>query len=176
MDNSKLRAGEYFPRIVLPTISGAEIDISEPYSNSTWHMVVFYRGFHSQRCTDFLNSVECIKSRLIEHGISITAVSADDGEQLQKHLKSLTVSFPIAFGLSISQMHELSLYISLPKDFNQTNHPFCEPGLFVINDLGQIVVLDITNSEMCRPGLTTLLDGVIELKHSEEPLVISGSF
>ncbi len=176
MEIPKLRAGEYFPRIVLPTISGTEIDVSETYQGATWQIVIFYQGFHSTRCTAFLNNVESIKDKLICHGISVTAVSADDGEQLQKHLKQLEISFPLAFGLSISQMHELNLYISLPKDFNQTNHPFCEPGLFVLNELGQIVVLDISNNEMCRPELATLVDGIIELKYSEEPLVITGSF
>lgn len=176
MEISKMRAGEYFPRIILPTISGTEIDVSEPYQGAAWHTVVFYRGFHSKRCTQFLNKIEQSMPRLIEHGISLTAISADSGEQLQKHLKHLHVSFPIAFGLTIAQMHELNLYISLPKDFNQTNHPFCEPGLFVINELGQIVVLDISNSDMCRPDLDTLIDGILELRQSEDPLVISGSF
>lgn len=176
MEIPKLRAGEFFPRIILPTISGIEIDVSEPYQDATWQIVIFYRGCHSQRCTDFLNNVEHIKDKLLSHGISVTAVSADDGEQLQNNLKNLQISFPVAFGLSIAQMHDLNLYISLPKDFNQTNHAFCEPGLFILNELGQIVVLDISNNEMCRPHLDTMLDGVIELKQSDEPLIISGSF
>jgi len=176
MEISRIRPGEYFPRIVLPTISGSEIDVSESYQDASWQVVVFYRGFHSIRCTEFLNKLEKIKPNLIEHGISIAAVSADDGEQLQKHFKELSVTFPIAYGLSISQMHELNLYISLPKNFNQTNHPFCEPAIFVVNELGQIVVLSISNSEMCRPELATLLSGLIELKDSAESLAISGTF
>jgi len=176
MENPKLRAGEFFPRIILPTISGTEIDVSEPYQNAAWQVVFFYRGFHSKLCTEFLNQFEQSKAQLIEHGISVVAVSADSGEQLQQHLTELNFSYPIAFGLSIEQMHELSLYISLPRDFNQTNHPFCEPGLFVINELGQIVVLDISNSKICRPDLPRLVQGIIALKQSEQPHVISGGF
>lgn len=176
MNSLKIKVGDYFPRITLPTISGTEIEVSEAYQGASWHVVIFYRGFHCSRCTEFLNQLEHHKKILLEHSISIIAVSADNGEQLQRHLKELNVSFPIVYGLSIAQMHELNLYISLPQDFNQTDHPFCEPGTFVINDLGQIVVIDIASSEVSRPNLEVLVSGIIELKEDNHPIQLNGGF
>jgi len=176
MEITRINAGDFFPKIILPTISGYEINISEPYQKANWQLIIFYRGGHSSRCTEFLNKLEKIKSNLLEYGISISAASADDGAQLQQQLHQLSVSFPIAYGLSIAQMHELNLYISLPHDFSETNHPFCEPGMFVVNELGQIIVLNISNSDVCRPELATLLTGLIELKQTEQPSTFSGSF
>ena len=176
MASVQLRIGEFFPQVMLPTISGAEINISEPDQPALWQLVIFYSGFHSEYCTSFLNKLEQSQQQLISNGIGLVAVSADSGEQLQSHLTSLEVSFPIAYGLSVTQMRELTLYISLPQHLDQTNHPFCEPGLFVINEHGQIILLDIANHAMFRPGITELVDGLIELKNREGPLVISGSF
>ncbi|MDP2559544.1 redoxin domain-containing protein [Psychrobium sp. 1_MG-2023] len=176
MSSNKLGAGEQFPRISLPTISGVEIEISRPYHDATWQLIAIYRGGHSESCTQFLNSLEDAKLTLAESGISIVAASADDAPQLQSHLQQLHVSYPLAYGLSLQQMHELGLFISVPSDFSETNHPFAEPALFVLNEKGQIVIMDITNNELCRPELSRLIHGVKLLHDSETPQTISGSF
>ncbi len=69
----------------------------------------------------------------------------------------LDVSFPLYHSLTVAQMQQLGLYISNPRSEKETDHPFAEPGLFVVNQEGLIQVIDISNNPFVRPepnGLT----------------------
>ena len=164
MLNSKLTSLESFPRIMLPTINGHIIELTNHSLISDWTMVIIYRGHHSKNCTEFLNLLNSFHQQFADIGITIIAASADNREQLQQHLKQLTVSFPIACELSVEQMYQLNLHLSVPKDFQETNHPFAEPALFIVDEQSQIILSDITNNPYTRPNLDLLLSGLTELK------------
>ena len=109
-------------------------------------------------------------------GIDIVAASADSLEQAQFHKSQLPVSFPIAYKLTIENMQQLGLYISHPRSEKETDHPFAEPGLFVINDQGTVQLIDISNGPFARPELATLLSGLSFIRAPENNYPIRGTF
>lgn len=139
-------------------------------------MVVVYRGVHCPLCTHYLNELESFKDELHGIGVEFVAVSGDSADQLKAHLEKLEVSYPFLYGLTIDQMNELGLYISHPRSEQETDHPFPEPGLFVINEQGQVQVVDISNNPFVRPALTQLVSGLSWIKNPENNYPIRGTY
>ena len=71
-------------------------------------------------------------------------------------------------------MKQLGLYISHPRSAEETDHPFAEPGLFVINDSGTVQVVDISNNPFVRPELEALTSGLAWIRKNTYP--IRGTF
>ncbi len=176
MSANKFKAGDSFPRLVLPTLEGQEIDLAMPRGNHDWQMVVVYRGRHCPLCTRYLNQLETLKSDFSRLGIDMVAVSADSLVQATDHNRELQVSFPVAYGLSIEQMQQLGLYISHPRSTRETDHIFAEPGLFVINDQGQVQVVDISNAPFARPEPDVLLSGLDFIRNPDNNYPIRGTY
>ena len=133
-------------------------------------LVVVYRGKHCPICTKYLNQLETIKSAFFDTGVDIIAISGDSKQQLEEHLEKLTISFPIAYGLTIEQMQTLGLYISDPRSEKETDHPFAEPGVFVINAEGEIQIIDISNAPFVRPELEALANGLSFIQENDYPI------
>lgn len=176
MASNKFKAGDQFPVIELSTLAGQRITLGKPQNSLDWKMVVVYRGQHCPVCTRYLNEIEKRKSDFQQLGIDIVAVSADSESQLTGHIDQLTASYPITYGLTIEQMKELGLYISNPRSAQETDHPFAEPGLFVINEKGQVQVLDISNGPFVRPELDVLLSGLGFIRNPENNYPIRGTY
>ena len=176
MKPSKIEAGSPFPKISLQSLDGGTAEIGQPTGDTDWKMVVVYRGRHCPLCTKYLNQLETYKQQLLDNRIDLVAVSADSKSQLQSHLEKLDVSFPLCYGLTIEQMEELGLYISIPRSDKETDHPFAEPGLFVINDKGQVQVVDISNIPFVRPELEALVAGLGRIKDPENDYPIRGTY
>ena len=127
-------------------------------------------------CTKYLNKLENHKQRLLDNRIDLIAVSGDSNTQLESHLEKLDVSFPLYYGLTIVQMQELGLYISIPRSKKETDHPFPEPGLFVINDKGQVQVVDISNNPFVRPELEALVSGLEYVRDPKNNYPVRGTY
>ena len=173
---SKIEAGAQFPALVVRGRDGAEHDISRPTGGATWHMVVVARGKHCPLCTRYLNLLEGFVAPLREIGVSLAAVSADSQQQLEQHLQKLEISFPLFYGLSVAQMKQLGLYISHPRSPKETDHPFAEPGVFVINEHGTVQVVDISNNPFVRPELDTLVSGLKWIRDPANDYPIRGTY
>ena len=176
MTSNKFKAGDLFPVIELPIVNGEKVALGKPHSGADWQMVVVYRGKHCPMCTRYLNEIEKNKAKFLELGISIIAVSADSQEQLNSHMAEVTASYPIAYGLTIEQMQQLGLYISNPRSAQETDHVFAEPGLFIINEHGQLQVIDISNGPFVRPELDGLLAGLGFIRNPENNYPIRGTY
>jgi len=176
MTHSAIAAGEIFPTLNVKALDGSEVELGKISDKADWKIVVVYRGKHCPLCTRYLNTFETFKQRIADNGVEIVAVSADSKEQLEAHLPSLEISFPIYYGLTIEQMQALGLYISNPRSEQETDHRFSEPGLFVINDKNQVQVLDISNSPAARPEIATLAAGLEFIKAPENNYPIRGTF
>lgn len=176
MTANKFKAGDIFPAIELSTVSGDKVTLGKPQNGADWQMVVVYRGKHCPLCTRYLNEIEKLRTDFIALGVDVVAVSADSQAQADEHIKELTVSYPIAYGLSIEQMRTLGLYISNPRSAEETDHPFAEPGLFVVNEKGQVQVVDISNGPFVRPELTVLLSGLGFIRDPENNYPIRGTY
>lgn len=71
-------------------------------------------------------------------------------------------------------MGTLGLYIFDPRSEKETNHPFAEPGLFVINVEGKIQIIDISSAPFARPELKALADGLAFIRDPENNYPIRG--
>lgn len=175
MTTDKLHPGDTFPNLIVADADGGTRDLSRPTGGHDWMMVVVYRGKHCPLCTRYLNQLEPLVAQLKEIGVDVAAVSADSPQQLAEHREKLSVaSFPLFHSLSIDQMKQLGLYISDPRSAKETDHPFAEPGVFVINQHGTLQVVDISNNPFVRPELETLVSGLRWIRNPENNYPIRG--
>ena len=176
MDSGKIEAGAVFPQITAQDFAGETMEIGKPAAGTDWKMVVVYRGWHCPLCTKYLNNLETHKQGLLDNGVDLIAISADTKSQLAGFMEKLEVSFPICHGLTIGQMQERGLYRSIPRSEKETDHPFPEPGVFVINEKGQVQIADISNNPFVRPELEALVSGIAWIKDPENNYPIRGAY
>ncbi|MEL7023241.1 MAG: redoxin domain-containing protein [Pseudomonadota bacterium] len=176
MHTQKLHAGSDFPRLPVFRLDGESVDISRPTGDNDWQMVVIYRGRHCPLCTKYLNALACFRQRLADIGVDIAAVSADSRDQLEAHMEQLDVNFPLFHGLTLEQMQNLGVYISIPRSEQETDHNFAEPALFVINADGQIQVTDLSNNPFSRPDLEVFVSGLEWIRNPENNYPIRGTY
>ncbi|MEM9695910.1 MAG: redoxin domain-containing protein [Myxococcota bacterium] len=175
MTTRKLQAGDSFPALPVPDAQGELRDLSRPVGAADWMMVVVYRGRHCPMCTRYLNALELRIADLRAIGVDVAAVSGDSAAQLEEHRTELEVrSFPLHHSLSLDQMEALGLYISDPRSPTETDHPFAEPGLFVINGEGTLQVVDISNNPFVRPDIDTLVSGLTWIRKPDNNYPIRG--
>lgn len=172
----KLNAGDLFPATQVTLLDGTSVALGKPQSNATWQAVFVYRGKHCPLCTKYLNELESYKQKLLDSGVEIIAVSADSKQQLEEHIEKLTISFPIAYGLTEQQMQTLGLYISIPRSEQETDHNFAEPALFVINENDGLQIVDLSNNPFVRPELESLVNGIGWIRNPDNNYPIRGTF
>ena len=73
-------------------------------------------------------------------------------------------------------MKTLGLYISHPRSARETDRPFAEPGLFVINGDGKVQVTDISNAPFARPDLESLVGGLKFIRDPANQYPIRGTY
>ncbi|MEM9462834.1 MAG: redoxin domain-containing protein [Myxococcota bacterium] len=174
MNTPAIGPGSEFPPLPAANLDGTTTDISKPAQGADWTMVVVYRGQHCPLCTRYLNRLTSFVPRLREIGIHVVAVSGDSKQQLEGHLERLDINFPIHYGLTTEQMQALGVHISAPRSEKETDHPFAEPGLFVINEKGTVQVIDTSNNPFVRPDLEALVSGLSWIRSHDYP--IRGTF
>ena len=170
MSTFKLAAGSVFPTLTKATLTGETRDLRQPSAGKDWQLVVVYRGRHCPLCTRFLNELAHFKPRLDAINIDLVAVSGDSQAQLEEHSSRLEVNYPIFYGLTLKEMQALGLYISHPRSEQETDHPFAEPGLFVINEQGTLQVVDVSNNPFVRPDLENLVSGLEWIRQNDYPI------
>ena len=176
MNTNKLHAGTEFQAVAAMDENDELVEISKPTGDADWHMLVIYRGRHCPLCTKFLNKLADYRQRLLDIGIDVAAVSADSKAQLREHKRRLDVNFPLYYGLTLEQMQELGLYISIPRSEQETDHNFAEPGLFVINAEGNLQVVDISNNPFARPDLEVFVSGLEWIRKPENNYPVRGTY
>ena len=155
--SSKFGAGSRFPDFVWPLTGGGELNVARMPG---WRVLIVYRGKHCPRCTAYFKTLDGLLDGFREAGIAVAAVSADPAEKASASVAENGWRFPVAYGLKIEQMRTLGLYISEPRSAQETDRPFAEPGLFVINSDNNAQVVDVSNASYSRPDLGTLLGGI----------------
>ena len=170
----ELKPAMKMPTLTATDIDGKQLDISKRQTDLPWKMIVVYRGQHCPLCTKQLNELATMKSDFTDAGVELSAVSGDSAEQLKTHLEELDFNFPLYSGLTLEQMTELGVYISEPRNENETDHPFAEPMIIVLNEDNQIHILDKSNAPFSRPDLSSLLWGINYIRDKDYP--IRGTF
>lgn len=157
MQQNKMVAGASFPQMSWPTVDGGKLDLA---GGTGWRLLVVYRGKHCPLCKGYLRTLNELSPAFEAAGIAVSVLSADPQEKAQADVTKYGWKFPVGHDLTPDQMRELGLYISEPLSDKETDRPFAEPGLFVINPDGKAQIIDISNAPFVRPDLQTLLGGL----------------
>ncbi len=164
--SEKISAGSAMPAISVPKLGGGELDLG---GNGAWRMVIVYRGKHCPICKRYLSGIEALQGEIDDLGLEVVAVSGDSEEQAQAVADETGVKIPVGYGLTRAQMQQLGLYVSTPRP-NETDHDFPEPGMFVVNDQGQVQIVDISNAPFARPEIASILRGIRFIQEKGYPI------
>jgi len=167
---TRLEAGQKFPKIDAHKLGGDVMTLGVPTDGHDWQMVVVYRGLHCPKCKDYLARLDELVGDFNALGVDVVAVSGDPKDKAQAMVDEKNLKVTMGWGLTIDQMKTLGLYISDPRSPQETDRPFPEPGLFVINGDGNIQILDISNAPFARPDLNVLLNGVKFIREKDYPI------
>jgi len=150
-----LASGRPFPITQVDRNGGGQITLGQPEAGD-WQLIFVYRGIHCPICRDYLTALEPKLAEFAGMGIEVVTVSADTAAKAHKLASDLSLTVPVGYGLTIEQMTSLGLYISDPRSPQETDRPFAEPGLFLINPEGNLHMVDISNAPFLRPELGPL--------------------
>lgn len=164
---NKLAAGAPFPALSWNAVGGGKVAPSEM---DGWRMLVVYRGAHCPLCKKYFKTLNELAATYGEAGIAVSAVSADPIEKAQADVEEHGWSFPVGYGMSVDDMRALGLYVSHPRSDKETDRPFAEPGVFVINPAGQLHIVDLSNAPFSRPDLASLLSGLQFILGNDYPI------
>lgn len=166
----KPKSGERLPEITVPKLGGDEMRLGVPMDDHDWQMVVIYRGKHCPICKTYLSELERVAPEFAKAGVGIVAVSGDPEDRARSFTDEIGVSFPVGYDLTVDQMWALGLYVSEPRSEKETDRPFAEPGVFVINADGLLQVVDISNAPFARPDLAGLAKGLKFIRDNDYPI------
>jgi len=165
--STKLQAGSPFPAVRWGKIGGGVID---PKGAQGWRLLVIYRGKHCPLCKKYFKTLDGMLDEFKAANVAVMAVSADPEEKAQIDVAEHQWRFPVGYGLTTDQMRQLGLYISEPRSPQETDRPFAEPGLFVINPEGTVQIVDISNAPFSRPDLAGILHGLKFIQEKQYPI------
>jgi peroxiredoxin len=164
---TKLAAGGPFPAVSVPRLGGGEI---APSAMQGWRLVVVYRGRHCPLCKIYLKTLDGLLEAFEGASVSVVALSGDPEEKAAADVAEHGWRFPVGYGMSVPQMRELGLYVSEPRSPQETDRPFPEPGLFLVNPDGKVQIVDISNAPFARPDLAGVLRGARLIQERSYPI------
>lgn len=167
MTSQKRPAGSDMPAISLPKVGGGQVQIG---GRPGWQLVVVYRGKHCPICRTYLKTLNELLEQFKTAGTEVVAISSDPKEKAESETHEEGWLFPVGYDLSPDQMRSLGLYISEPRSPQETDRPFPEPGLFIVNPEGKIQVVDISNAPFARPELGGVLKGLQFIQNKQYPI------
>lgn len=165
-----LTAGTTFPKIEISQLGGGTVVLGAPRSGYDWQLVVIYRGLHCPLCKNYLAELENMQAAFHDIGVDVVIASGDPAEKAQAMVDEKGLSLPMGYDLNIEQMRALGVYISDPRSPQETDRPFAEPGLFVINAEGLIQMVDVSNAPFLRPDLQSVLKGITFIRNNDYPI------
>ena len=175
MAQTKFQAGDVFPEIALPSVGGGKVTLGKPKNGHDWQMVVVYRGKHCPLCVGYLEKLEALKQQFFDIGVDLLGVSGDPQAKAEAQVEENSMTLPVGYDLSIADMKKLGLYISHPRP-QETDRPFAEPGIFVINQDGKLQVTDISNAPFSRPDLEVCVSGLKFIRDPANNYPIRGTY
>ena len=167
MIHHSLAAGSKMPEMTVSKVGGGEIQLGKAKG---WQMLVVYRGKHCPICRTYLKTLNGLLGQFAEIGVEVSAISADTAEKAEIEAKEEGWRFPVGHSLTLDQMRALGLYISNPRSAEETDRPFPEPGLLVVNSEGKVQIVDISNAPFARPDLNSILKGVKFIQEKQYPI------
>jgi peroxiredoxin len=167
MAPQKLQAGAPMPKLTLPKVGGGEVSLT---ADGGWKLVVVYRGKHCPICKTYLKTLDGLLDEFKKIDTDVVAISGDPRDKAESEVQEENWRFATGYDLSPDQMRALGLYISQPRSPQETDRPFPEPGLFVVNPEGKVQIVDISNAPFARPDLTALAKGLRFIQEMQYPI------
>jgi len=168
--STKLTSGGTLPALTLPLVGGGEITLGKPAVAGNWQIVIVYRGLHCPLCKRYLQRLEELKDGFAQTKAEIVAVSGDPLNKAEAMIAERGLSFPVAYDLSVADMKTLGLYISHPRNDQETDRPFAEPATYAVNDEGKLHLIEISNTPFNRADLGELLETVEWIQENDYPI------
>ena len=165
-----LAAGSAFPRIDVAQLGGGTLTLGAPRGGHDWQLVVVYRGLHCPLCKKYLAQLQEMEARFNAAGVDVVAVSGDPEDKAQAMADEKELSIAMGYDLSVEEMNRLGVYVSDPRSPKETDRPFPEPGLFVVNADGAIQMVDVSNAPFLRPDLEGVLRGITFVRENDYPI------
>ncbi len=166
--SDKLGAGAPVPAITLDRVGGDKVTIGG--ARGAWQLVVVYRGKHCPICKRYLTGLKDLVEGYKAASTEVVAVSGDPREKADAFAAEIQANFPVGYALSIADMRRLGLYVSNPRSPQETDRPFAEPGLIVVNPNGDAQIVDISNAPFARPDLAAILNGLKFIQEKGYPI------
>lgn len=163
----KLTAGAPMPAITLPKVGGGDLSTA---GGEGWRLFVVYRGKHCPLCKIYLKTLDGLCDEFASAGVGIVALSGDPEEKAAMEVQEEGWRFPVGYAMSVAQMRDLGLYVSEPRSAQETDRPFPEPGLFLVNPAGQVQIVDVSNAPFARPDLAGILRGAKMIQERQYPI------
>jgi peroxiredoxin len=163
----KLASGAAVPATAWQSVGGGTLDIA---AMPGWRMLAVYRGKHCPLCKKYFATLDGLLDGFKEAGVTVVAVSADPKEKAEADVAEFKWRFPVGYGMTTDDMRRLGLYISEPRSAQETDRPFAEPGLYVINPEGRVQIVEISNAPFARPDLSGILHGIKVIQERSYPI------
>jgi peroxiredoxin len=167
MPGKGIGPGDTMPIISLPSVAGDTIQLG---GGGHWQVAVVYRGRHCSLCRTYLKKLDGLLEAFRSLEAEVFAISGDPYDRAKEEAAEEGWRFPVACELSLDHMRQLGLYISEPRSPQETDRPFPEPGLFVINPEGRLHIVDISNAPFARPDLEGVLNGLKHIQTRNYPI------
>lgn len=164
-----LSSAQPFPVTELPRLGGGTLTLGKP-ETADWQLIFVYRGLHCPICKQYLKDLERKLPDFTQLGIEVVAVSADPEEKAQDFVAETGLTAPVGYDLSVEQMKALGLYVSDPRSPEETDRPFAEPGLFLVNPAGKLHMVDVSNAPFLRPDLENLAARIKFVLENDYPI------
>ena len=165
-----LAAGSAFPKLDVAKLGGGTLTLGVPRGGHDWQLVIVYRGLHCPLCKKYLAQLQEMEADFNAAGVDVVAVSGDPEPKAQAMADEKELTLSIGFGLSVEEMNTLGVYVSDPRSPKETDRPFPEPGLFVVNGDGNIQMVDVSNAPFLRPELQGVLNGIKFIRANDYPI------
>ncbi len=167
-ESKKPTAGVKLPALVWPLVGGGSYQLTP--TGEGWRLLVVYRGKHCPLCKKYLATLNQMLDEFDSSGVKVAVVSADPRDKAESEAAEEGWRFPVAYDMTVAQMRDLGLYISAPRSTQETDRPFAEPAVFVVNPQGKLQVVDISNAPFARPDLRGLLAGLRFVQEKNYPV------
>jgi len=168
MSGQKFTPGTPCPDIQISLLAGDARPLSGIATLGDWKLIVFYRGAHCPLCATYIKELDGMLDQFLLSDVEVLAISGDQKEKAAAFAAQHNFSLDIGFGLTTAEMDLLGLYISDPADPRETDRPFCEPGLFVLNAEGLVHIVDISNAPFARPELSKIKQSLDYIRLPED--------
>lgn len=165
-----LTAGSPFPKTEVPKLGGGTLTLGVAQGGRDWQLVVIYRGLHCPLCKTYLATLDGMQAKFHDIGVDVVVASSDPEAKAQTMASEKGLTLPMGYDLSIAQMQALGVYVSDPRSPQETDRPFAEPGLFMINAEGLIQMVDVSNAPFLRPDLEGVLNGTKFVRGNDYPI------